>query len=99
MKTKLDLIKEAIEEGNKKKVFEIAKTITNEDIILDLVAKGYIHPADNCNFCNAGITDKFSLYGVCSNCYKELANKIVLEGNNKKINQIVEELKLLKKWS
>jgi hypothetical protein len=98
MKTKMDLLKDAFEEGDNKLAMAIARTVTSDDVIKDLVVKGYLTSGTNCNFCNKLLADRFIGYGTCPVCYKDLASKIVSEGNKKKIQQIIDDLKLLKKW-
>ena len=98
MATKLDVLKRAVEEGNRGKVVELSSKLTTDDIIKDLVAKGYIRASPNCYFCNKLLDSRFAGYGVCPACFKDLASKIVSEGGKKKIKEIIEELRLVKKW-
>ena len=66
MKTKLDILKEALKEGNTKKVMHLSSSLSNEDILEDLVQKGHLRPATHCNLCGKELGLTHQKFGVGS---------------------------------
>jgi hypothetical protein len=93
MKTKLMQIEEAINEGDKKRVLALASTLTRQDILDDLTVRGYLRPSMHCHLGKRQLALSHQKNGTCSPCFDHLAIKIIKEGNKKKVEKIIEELK------